>query len=38
VRTDAGSLTTAIDEARRDGNIDAIEHRSMSVALRQRHP
>jgi hypothetical protein len=38
VRTDADSLRKAIDDARRDGNIDAIEHRSMSIALRQRHP
>jgi len=38
VRTDVESLRKAIDDARRDGNIDAIEHRSMSLALGQRHP
>jgi hypothetical protein len=38
VRTDVASLRTAADEALDRGDVDSIEHRSLTIALQQRHP
>ena len=38
VRTEVDALTTAVDDALAQGQIDRIEHRSMKIAVEQRHP
>jgi hypothetical protein len=38
IRTEVEALTAAVDDALRDGHIDRIEHRSMMIAIEQRHP